>query len=77
MPRDLFINQTGGELDILNLLNKKRRLKHKQLPTELYILKLAQAICIFIFMKGLGFVDRVMHSKQKFWEFVTCDNNNY
>ena len=35
MRRDLFTYQTYRELDILWLLNKKRRLKHKQLPTEL------------------------------------------
>ena len=64
MQRDSFTYQTDAELDISDLFNKKQRLKHKQLPTELYILKLAQAISIFLFMKGLGVVDGVMHLKQ-------------
>ena len=64
MQRDSFTYQTDGELDISDLFNKKQRLKHKQLPTEFYILKLAQAISIFLFMKGLGVVDGVMHLKQ-------------
>ena len=66
MQTDLFTDQTDGELDTSYLLNQERRLTHKQLDTDLYILKLAQAISIFFFMKGLGFVDGMMHSKPTF-----------